>query len=470
MLGDTLSCIRNNEKLNTNQKIKLVATLSLPTIMAQVTSIIMQYIDAAMVGSLGASSSASIGLVSTTTWLLGSLASAPSLGFSIQVAQFIGAKKFKEARQVLMHSFLVVFLIAVFIGAIGAAISGALPAWLGGKEIIRAEATDYFLVVSLTLPAMGFNRLGTRMLQSCGNTKVPGILNAMNCLLDIIFNYFFIFSGEIFGIRVGMGLGVMGAALGTAAAEVVTTIIMFYVLMCRTPMLSKNASKSAPGNSFNRVQMWCIKKAFVLSMPVIFENIVMFGAMITITRVIAPLGVVAVAANSFAITAESLCYMPAYGIEEAATALVGQSIGAGRGKLAVSFGRISVAFGMGIMAVTGILMFIFAPFMIGILTPDAEVRELGVRILRIEAFAEPLYGASIVVTGVLRGAGDTLVSSILNFISLWCVRVVLSFLLVGSYGLVGVWVAMAVELMFRGIIFLTRMERKKWLNKNAISS
>ena len=149
------------------------------------------------------------------------------------------------------------------------------------------------------------------------------------------------------------------------------------------------------------------------------------------------------AANAFAITAESLCYMPAYGIEEAATALVGQSIGAGRGKLALSFGRISVAFGMGIMAFTGLLMFIFAPFMIGILTPDPAVRELGVTILRIEAFAEPLYGASIVVTGVLRGAGDTLVSSLMNFFSLWAVRVVLSFLLVGSYGLVGVWIAIA---------------------------
>ena len=165
-------------------------------------------------------------------------------------------------------------------------------------------------------------------------------------------------------------------------------------------------SKGYGTDSDEKAGFATIKKSFVLSLPVTFENVVMFGAMITITRIVAPLGVVAVAANAFAITAESLCYMPAYGIEEAATALVGQSIGAGRGKLALSFGRISVAFGMGIMAFTGLLMFIFAPFMIGILTPDPAVRELGVTILRIEAFAEPLYGASIVVTGVLRGAGE----------------------------------------------------------------
>ena len=383
-----------------------------------------------MVGRLGAGCSASIGLVSTTTWLLGSLASAPSLGFSIQVAQLVGAKKFNRARRVFLQSFGIVLLISIIIGAAGATISWGLPAWLGGEESLHKDAAMYFLITSLSMPALGFNRLGTRMLQSCGNTKTPGILNSMNCLLDIIFNFIFIFSWHGFGF----GLGVMGAALGTTAAEIVTTIIMFYVLMFR-------------------------------SLPVTFENVVMFGAMITITRIVAPLGVVAVAANAFAITAESLCYMPAYGIEEAATALVGQSIGAGRGKLALSFGRISVAFGMGIMAFTGLLMFIFAPFMIGILTPDPAVRELGVTILRIEAFAEPLYGASIVVTGVLRGAGDTLVSSLMNFFSLWAVRVVLSFLLVGSYGLVGVWIAMAAELCFRGAIFLVRMERKKWLKK-----
>ncbi len=418
MKEDTFSYIRDNKEITYEQKIRLVIMLSLPTILAQVSSIIMQYIDASMVGRLGAGCSASIGLVSTTTWLLGSLASAPSLGFSIQVAQLVGAKKFNRARRVFLQSFGIVLLISIIIGAAG---------------------------------------LGTRMLQSCGNTRTPGILNSMNCLLDVIFNFIFIFSWHGFGF----GLGVMGAALGTTAAEIVTTIIMFYVLMFRTPMLSKGYGT----DSDEKAGLATIKKSFVLSLPVTFENVVMFGAMITITRIVAPLGVVAVAANSFAITAESLCYMPAYGIEEAATALVGQSIGAGRGKLALSFGRISVAFGMGIMAFTGLLMFIFAPFMIGILTPDPVVRELGVTILRIEAFAEPLYGASIVVTGVLRGAGDTLVSSLMNFFSLWAVRVVLSFLLVGSYGLVGVWIAMAAELCFRGAIFLVRMERKKWLKK-----
>ena len=98
----------------------------------------------------------------------------------------------------------------------------------------------------------------------------------MNCLLDIIFNFIFIFRWRGFGF----GLGVMGAALGTTAAEIVTTIIMFYVLMFRTPMLSKGYGT----DSDEKAGLATIKKSFVLSLPVTFENVVMFGAMITITK------------------------------------------------------------------------------------------------------------------------------------------------------------------------------------------
>ena len=165
MKEDTLSYIRDNKEITFEQKIRLVIMLSLPTILAQVSSIIMQYIDASMVGRLGAGCSASIGLVSTTTWLLGSLASAPSLGFSIQVAQLVGAKKFNRARRVFLQSFGIVLLISIIIGAAGAMISWGLPAWLGGEESIQKDATMYFLITSLSMPALGFNRLGTRMLQ-----------------------------------------------------------------------------------------------------------------------------------------------------------------------------------------------------------------------------------------------------------------------------------------------------------------
>ena len=200
-----------------------------------------------------------------------------------------------------------------------------------------------------------------------------------------------------------------------------------------------------------------------MAAPIAWENIMMCGAMVATTRVVAPLGTVAIAANSFAITAESLCYMPGYGIGDAAMTLVGQSMGAGRRELTRKFARMAVWLGMAVMAATGAVMYLCAPAMMAILTPDAGVRLLGTQVLRLEAFAEPMYAASIVASGALRGAGDTLIPSMMNFVSIWAVRLPLAIILSGRMGLMGVWIAMCAELCFRGAIFLIRLYRERWM-------
>ena len=181
------------------------------------------------------------------------------------------------------------------------------------------------------------------------------------------------------------------------------------------------------------------------------------------TVIVAPLGIFAIAANSFAITAESLCYMPGYGIADAATTLVGQSLGAGRRDLTRRFAYITVFMGMAVMGVMGIIMYVAAPQIIGMMTPVEEIRALGIMSLRIEAFAEPMFAAAIVAYGVFVGAADTLVPCLMNFFSIWAVRLSLAALLAPSMGLKGVWIAMCVELCFRGLIFLVRLQRGKWI-------
>ena len=177
----------------------------------------------------------------------------------------------------------------------------------------------------------------------------------------------------------------------------------------------------------------------------------------------APLGIFAIAANSFAITAESLCYMPGYGIADAATTLAGQSYGAGRFALTRRFAFITVGLGMAVMGIMGVAMYVWAPHIIGLMTPVPEVRELGVMALRIEAFAEPMFAASIVSYGVFVGVADTLVPCLMNFFSIWAVRLSLAALLAPSMGLKGVWIAMCVELCFRGGIFLCRLCGNRWI-------
>lgn len=461
-----LALIREGKPMTLGQQLRLTVQLSIPAVIAQLSSIIMQYIDAAMVGSLGAEASASIGLVSTTTWLFWGLCAAAATGFSVQVAHKIGAGDMQGARAVLRQSLTATLIFSLLLAALGVLISGMLPGWLGGDISIRRDASLYFFIFSLFLPAMQMNFLAGGMLRCSGNMHVPSLLGVTMCVLDVVFNFFLIFPSRewnvagVFFTVPGAGLGVEGAALGTAAAEAVVAGILLWYLWARS-----NELKLAGVQGHFRPQIRTLKKAFHIGFPMGLEHLVICGAQIMTTVIVAPLGVFAIAANSFAITAESLCYMPGYGIADAATTLVGQSVGAKRWRLTRRFARITVLMGMSVMGLMGILMYLFAPQIIGLMTPVEEIRELGVMALRIEAFAEPMFAASIVAYGVFVGAADTLVPCLMNFFSIWAVRLSLAALLAPSLGLKGVWIAMCVELCFRGAIFLIRLKRERWMKK-----
>lgn len=438
--------IGKNTELSGKEKLSVVWRLSVPAILAQITSIIMQYIDAAMVGELGASASASIGVVSTSTWLLGGLCSALSVGFSVQTAHRIGAGDERSARDVVKNALMAAVVFSFTLMAAGVFISGRLPGWLGAEKAIWRDASGYFFIYAVSLPAVQLNGMAGSMLQCSGDMKTPGLLNACMCGEDVVFNMIFI-----------SRFGVTGAAIGTALAQAVTAALMLWRLCFGSPALRMR--KGEPWKPEKQIFL----RALRIGLPIGFENIALCGAQIASTRIIAPLGSVAIAANSFAVTVESLCYMPGYGIGTAATTLVGQSMGAGNRKLAKNFANLSVLLGCVVMTAGGVLMFFLCPVIFSLLTPDPQVRELGVHVLRIELFAEPLYAASIVSSGALRGAGDSLVPSILNLVSMWGVRLTISVVLVGRIGLSGAWIAMAVELCVRGILLFTRLQRGKWL-------
>lgn len=458
--------VRNNQSLSFRQRLMLTAQLSAPAIVAQVSSIIMQFIDASMVGHLGADASASIGLVSTSTWLFWGLCSAAGTGFSVQVAHSIGAGDYSSARSILRQSVTATLIFSLLMMVIGVAISGSLPHWLGGGTDITENASVYFMIFALFLPAFQIQFLAGAMLRCSGNMKVPSMLNVVICVLDVIFNWFLIFpSRNIFiaGYELpmpGAGLGVAGAALGTGLAEVVVMCVIWWYLWRRSPELNMREER----NDF-RLTMKCIKKAAKISLPMGGEHAVLCGAQILTTIIVAPLGTFSIAANSFAITAESLCYMPGYGIADAATTLVGQSLGAGRRMLARSFGWITVCSGMAVMTLMGVVMYVGAPMIMEIMTSVGEIQNLGIMALRTEAFAEPMFAASIVAYGVFVGAGDTLIPSVMNLGSMWAVRLTLAALLAPTMGLHGVWVAMCIELCFRGAIFLLRLRYGNWIKR-----
>lgn len=422
-------------------QLKQVWALSLPAILTQITTIVMQYIDSAMVGSLGANASAAIGLVSTSTWLFNGVSHAVSSGFSVQVAHQIGAGHEDKARNIVRHGLLTALCTSTLLCLLGVLVSGGLPGWLGGDEAIRADASAYFLVFALMLPFSQLNSLASGFLQCSGDMVTPSILNAAMCGLDVIFNMIFI-----------PRYGVLGAGIGTALACACVSLTMLWrCCLCNAALRLNRAEKG----SFDA---GILRRALKIGLPVAVQEIAMSGAQVISTTIIAPLGATAIAANSFAVTAESFCYMPGYGIGSAATTLVGRSVGAGEEKLAKRYGNICTAMGALLMGATGLMMMFLCPLVFRILTPVAEVRALATQALRIGLLAEPLYGVSIVAAGALRGAGDTLVPSLMNLGSIWCVRIGLALVLVRALGLglPGMWTAMAVELCVRGLLMLFR--------------
>ena len=444
-----MESIRSGRAMVRSEKLNLIVGLSIPSMLAQISTVMMFFIDASMVGHLGAEASASIGLIESTTWLVGSLLSAAATGFSVQVAHFIGANDFVKARQVFRHALICGLAFSVFLSLIGVGIHSHLPYWLGGGADIASASSGYFLIYSLVLPFVYLYHTSEMMLKSAGNMHTPSVMAVLVCICDVIFNYIFIYICK---------LGVVGAAMGTALAYICISLPNLYLSACKNRMLNLRQDHVR----FHWVKEY-VQRACKISIPIAIQNILMSGAQIVSTMIVAPLGNIAIAAHSFAITAESLCYMPGYGIGDAATTLVGQTHGAGRIDLCKNFAYMTVGLGMLVMALMGVIMYVFAPEMIGVLSPVEAIRELGTTCLRIEAFAEPFFAASIVTYCVCVGAGDTFKPAAINLGTMWLVRLTLAYGLSKSYGLEGVWIAMATELTFRGVLFLIRLFRGSWM-------
>ena len=457
--------MRQGETIPLRDTAGVVLMLSIPSILEQIVVTAMEYIDAAMVGHIGAEATAAIGIVSSSTWLLHGILVGLYNAFSIQIAQYLGADRQQDARGVLRQAMLFNLAAGLAAAAFGIGISGHLPGWLGADVSLQANASAYFAIWSAALPFTMAMGMYTSMLRASGDALTPGLISVLVCVLDAIFNFFLINpTRTLWGITVwGAGLGVPGAALGTALATVVGGLLALCILLFREGPLCIRK----PGSW--KITRACIRNLGKVGVPLAAERAALSSAQVLQVRIVSQLGTVAIAANSLGVSAEGLCYMAGYGIQGAAIALIGQAVGAHRKDMAKRFAWLCTLMGMGIMTLTGAGLFAFAPALMSIFTADAAVIALGARVLRIEAFAEPMFGASIVASGAMQGAGDSTACFVLNLVSMWGIRLTLAFLLAPRLGLMGVWGAMCFELCVRGLLFLIRLARGKWLEKGALS-
>ena len=208
--------------------LSVLLMLAWPAILEQLLLTLVRYVDTAMVGVLGANATAAVAINSSPTWLISSILSAIGVGYSVQVAHSIGARDHEHTKQVIRQALLAVIVLGIAITAVCLIISPYLPGWMGAEPEVIPDAISYLQIYLLSLPFQAGSYTFSAILRCMGDTRTPLILNTSANLLNVVLNFFFIYStrpGSLFGIDFtipGTGWGVAGAAVATSIATAVT--------------------------------------------------------------------------------------------------------------------------------------------------------------------------------------------------------------------------------------------------------
>ncbi|MFA7370378.1 MAG: MATE family efflux transporter [Sphaerochaetaceae bacterium] len=445
---------------------KTIWMLAWPVILDQAFQTMVQYVDSAMVGSLGAVATAAVAANSSTIWLVNGLMYSFGVAFSVLAARQIGASEKEGVHHTVRQALMAALFFSVVTTSLMRSIAPRLPHWIGVDQEVVPQAVSYMSYIALAYPFTILFAYLSNLLRSSGDTRSPLISNIITNLTNIVGNYFLIFPTRrvhFFNAEFtiyGADLGVKGAAIATAGATVLSALILFGVL------IFKDSPLRTPFRGVSwRVDWPLMKQVLKLGTPLALERAVLSFGQIVLTILVTHISTVALAAHHLAITAESITYMPAFGFSIAATTLVAQSLGAQERQMSLDFARKCLQWTVALMTTTGFFMFIFAPQLMQFFTKDTRVIVLGAKVLRIEAFAQPFFALSIVIGGILRGAGDTKWPFINSLIGMWLVRLVPATLLilVFNLGLEAAWVCMVADLVVRGLLNYYRYHKKEWL-------
>ncbi|MBQ8354228.1 MAG: MATE family efflux transporter [Oscillospiraceae bacterium] len=427
-----------------------ILALAWPTMLEQLMQTAVQYIDTAMVGSLGTQATAAVGATTTVNWLIGSSISALGVGFLSFIAQAYGAKDKNAASRAVMQAVIVTVVCGGFFTALTLGLSGVIPMWMQVDESIRELAGRYFFILYLPmLPRTATIIFGT-VLRAAGDTKSPMKIGVWVNLINVCLNFLLIYPTRvIWGITVpGAGLGVIGAAIASAVAFAFGGIAITVVLW-RHPLVSPRGQSFRPDWTILRP---CLKVA----MPNMLQRFGTSLGYVAFASMINALGEVATAAHTIANTVESAFYIPGYGMQTAAATLAGNAWGARDRQRLKDLSAMFIPIEVGLMVLSGGALFFAAPALMGIFSDSPEVIGLGTTVLRMVALSEPAYGFSIIIEGMMLGTGNTKEPFFYNIIGMWGVRIVGTFLCTTFLGggLIAAWGCMIAHNLLLFALFL----------------
>ena len=435
-----------------------ILALAWPTMLEQLLQTAVQYIDTAMVGSLGTQATAAVGATTTVNWLIGSTISALGVGFLSFIAQAYGAKDREAAAKAVMQAVIVTVVCGLTFTALTLGLSGYVPVWMRVDEDIRELAGRYFFVLYLPmLPRTASIIFGT-VLRAAGDTKSPMKIGIWVNILNVVLNFFLIYPTRQIGRYVvpGAGMGVIGAAIASAAAFAFGGIAISVVLW-RHPLVSPRGQKFRPDWSILRP---CMKVA----MPNMLQRFGTSLGYVAFASMINALGEVATAAHTIANTVESAFYIPGYGMQTAAATLAGNAYGARDRQRLKELAEMFIPIEVVLMILSGGALFLSAPALMGLFSESGEVIALGTTVLRMVALSEPCYGFSIIVEGMMQGLGNTRKPFAYNILGMWGIRIVGTFICTTFLGggLVAAWGCMIAHNLLLFALFLLCYLRGNW--------
>ena len=437
--------------------------LAIPTMVEQILSTLLQYVDTAMVGRLGEQATASVSVTTSIGWLVGSMAYAVGTAVLALVSRAYGANDRQKGHRIAGQALLLTLVSGIILGGISIALSPFIPVWMGAEKAIRHQASVYFTIISIPM----IFRVSTAVLGSAvratQNTKTPMLITLSSNLLNIVLNYLLIYPA---------GLGVTGAAIASAISFTIGGTLMF-VLFIRTGFLYPQAralgnayssNACAPGN-VNRENGWLpaislrpdpeiLKEIGRIGIPVMGTSVVSCSGYVVFAGLVSGMGTTIFAAHSIAVTAEEIFYIPGYGLRTATSALVGAALGEKNERKLTIYSRIAIALTVGMMFLSGLVLFFIAKPLMSVFTPSQQVIDLGAQMLKLVAFSEPFFGLMVVMQGIMNGMGQTRYPFWVEAFSMWGVRILFTSLTVHVWhlGLREVWYCMIADNVCKALL------------------
>ena len=430
------------KEINNREIVKNMIILSIPTVLEEIMSTLLQYVDTAMVGHLGEEATAAVSTTTTIGWLIGGAIHAVGIAMLAMMSRAVGERDELRLKRLSGQAIFLVIISAVIFGGLSIILSPFIPIWMGAAPEVQNPASEYFFIISIPMVFRASSLILGSSIRATLDTKTPMIVNLIANILNVILDYLFIYI---------MGWGVRGAAYATALCYTIGGMLMFFAYMKKREFAIKLSELRPDGEILREIRG--------IALPAMGTQATSSLGYVVFAGLVSGMGTTIFAAHSIAVNAETIFYIPGYGLSSATSAMTGVAIGERNAKKLKTIIRASVVMTIGAMVINGVILFLIADPLMSVFTNSARVVELGARMLRMVAFSEPFFGLMICMQGLFYGMGRTKNVFYIEAFSMWGIRILFTFLTVKVWqlGLTEVWYCMIADNIVKAVLLALSM-------------